>query len=114
MESVVGGRVRVMTWISGGNSALAGGTGKRPCSRRCARLIPMSSHSRRYGGVMRRRKRTSSRRALGLFAGFAEPSYPAVPDPPQLADHEGITLGLGVLSRWPITSMRPVGTPGRG
>jgi len=52
--------------------------------------------------------------ALGLFAGFAEPSYPAVPDPPQLADHEGITLGLGVLSRWPITSMRPVGTPGRG
>ena len=51
--------------------------------------------------------------ALGLFAGFAEPSYPAVPDPPQLADHEGITLGLGVLSRWPITSMRPVGTPAR-
>jgi endonuclease/exonuclease/phosphatase family metal-dependent hydrolase len=51
--------------------------------------------------------------ALGLFAGFAEPSYPAVPDPPQLADHEGVTLGLGVLSRWENTRMRPVGTPAR-
>ena len=40
--------------------------------------------------------------SLGLHAGFAEPSYPAVPDPPQVADHDGVTLGLGVLSRWPI------------
>ena len=42
---------------------------------------------------------------LGLHAGFAEPSYPAVPDPPHVSDHDGVTLGLGVLSRWPITSM---------
>ena len=51
--------------------------------------------------------------SLGLHAGFAEPSYPAVPDPPQVADHEGVTLGLGVLSRWPITSMQQVATPAR-
>ena len=48
---------------------------------------------------------------LGLHAGFAEPSYPAVPDPPHVSDHDGVTLGLGVLSRWPITGMPQVATP---
>jgi endonuclease/exonuclease/phosphatase family metal-dependent hydrolase len=45
---------------------------------------------------------------LGLQAGFASPSYPAAPEPPQIPDHAGVKLGLGVLSRWPIISLEPV------
>jgi endonuclease/exonuclease/phosphatase family metal-dependent hydrolase len=50
---------------------------------------------------------------FGLHAGFASPSYPAVPDPPQTPDDAGVKLGLGILSRWPIISLRPVETPAR-
>ena len=50
---------------------------------------------------------------FGLYAGFASPSYPAVPDPPQTPDHAGVKLGLGILSRWPIINLRPVETPAR-
>jgi endonuclease/exonuclease/phosphatase family metal-dependent hydrolase len=50
---------------------------------------------------------------LGLHAGFAAPSYPPAPDPPETPDHEGVALGLGLLSRWPITSLRQVELPAR-
>ena len=50
---------------------------------------------------------------LGLHAGFASPSYPAAPDPPQIPDHAGVRLGLGLLSRWPIVGVQPVETPAR-
>jgi endonuclease/exonuclease/phosphatase family metal-dependent hydrolase len=50
---------------------------------------------------------------LGLHAGFASPSYPAAPEPPQIPDHAGVKLGLGVLSRWPIISLEPAETPAR-
>src|SRR5918995_2573708 len=50
---------------------------------------------------------------FGLHPGFASPSYPAVPDPPQTPDHAGVKLGLGILSRWPIINLRPVETPAR-
>lgn len=50
---------------------------------------------------------------LGLHAGFAAPSYPPAPDPPETPDHQGVALGLGLLSRWPITSLRPVALPAR-
>jgi endonuclease/exonuclease/phosphatase family metal-dependent hydrolase len=50
---------------------------------------------------------------LGLHAGFAAPSYPPESDVPRNADQEGVTLGLGLLSRWPITAQRPVKLPAR-
>jgi endonuclease/exonuclease/phosphatase family metal-dependent hydrolase len=50
---------------------------------------------------------------LGLQAGFAAPSYPPVPDPPESPDQMGIALGIGLLSRWPIRSLRAVEMPAR-
>ena len=50
---------------------------------------------------------------LGLHAAFAAPSYPPAPEAPRTSDHEGIALGLGLLSRWPITSRRQVELPAR-
>jgi hypothetical protein len=50
---------------------------------------------------------------LGLHAGFAAPSYPPASDAPRTRDHDGVALGLGLLSRWPITSLRQVEMPAR-
>lgn len=51
--------------------------------------------------------------ALGQHAAFAEPSYPAVPEPARVAEDEGVTLGIAVLARWPITRSRVVAMPAR-
>jgi endonuclease/exonuclease/phosphatase family metal-dependent hydrolase len=50
---------------------------------------------------------------LGLHAAFAAPSYPPAPETPTTADHEGVAIGLGLLSRWPIASLREVELPAR-
>jgi endonuclease/exonuclease/phosphatase family metal-dependent hydrolase len=47
---------------------------------------------------------------LGLHAGFAAPSYPPESDAARADD---ATLGLGLLSRWPITALRPAPMPAR-
>lgn len=44
---------------------------------------------------------------LGLHSVFAGPSLPDLPDPPEpdspeAGDHDGVDLGLAILSRWPI------------
>src|SRR5215207_7217983 len=51
--------------------------------------------------------------ALGGHAAYAAPSYPPAPDPVEEPDQEGITLGVGLVSRWPITRVRPVELPAR-
>lgn len=75
MESVVGGRWSVegddVEYLVAIRPSLAGPAAG--IARRCARLIPMSSHSRRYGGAMRRRKRTSSRRPSVCLPGLLSP-----------------------------------------
>jgi endonuclease/exonuclease/phosphatase family metal-dependent hydrolase len=48
---------------------------------------------------------------LGLHAAFVETSLPPAPDPPQDPDHEGVLVGLGLLSRWPITRCRALPMP---
>lgn len=48
---------------------------------------------------------------LGWSAAFAEPSYPPVPRPVEHPDQDGLTLGVAVLSRWPITATRVVELP---
>ncbi len=50
---------------------------------------------------------------LGLHAAFAAPSYPPAPEAPSAPDHEGVAIGLGLLRRWPITSLRQVELPAR-
>jgi endonuclease/exonuclease/phosphatase family metal-dependent hydrolase len=50
---------------------------------------------------------------LGYVAVFAAPSLPPPPEPPESADQEGISVGLGLLSRWPILNSRRVVLPSR-
>ena len=66
---------------------------------------------RRVGpaGGMGRRAELPSRGS----AAYAEPSYPAVPEPPRTQDDEGVTLGVGLVSRWPITARRVEQLPAR-
>ena len=53
---------------------------------------------------------------LGLYAAFAEPALPPVPDPVEHPDQIGVRMGLGLLSRWPVTSVtaQPLASAGRG
>jgi endonuclease/exonuclease/phosphatase family metal-dependent hydrolase len=50
---------------------------------------------------------------LGLHAEFAAPSYPPAPETPGTPDQEGMAIGIGLLSRWPITSARRAELPAR-
>ncbi|GAA1833444.1 endonuclease/exonuclease/phosphatase family protein [Agromyces salentinus] len=43
---------------------------------------------------------------LGLHAAFAGPSLPPVPEPPEHPDQAGVRMGVGLVSRWPISSVR--------
>ena len=52
-------------------------------------------------------------RALGFHYAFAAPSLPPAPDPPQHPDQAGVEVGLGLLSRWPITAARDTPLPAR-
>jgi endonuclease/exonuclease/phosphatase family metal-dependent hydrolase len=48
---------------------------------------------------------------LDMHAAVAAPSLPPVPVPPENPDQDGIELGLGLLSRWPILSVRRPALP---
>jgi endonuclease/exonuclease/phosphatase family metal-dependent hydrolase len=50
---------------------------------------------------------------LGLHAVFAETSIPPVPDPPENEDQVGVTMGVGLLSRWPVRRYRVEHLPAR-
>jgi endonuclease/exonuclease/phosphatase family metal-dependent hydrolase len=50
---------------------------------------------------------------LGLHAAFAAPALPPPPVPPATEDDAGVEVGIGVLSRWPIRTVRPVEMPAR-
>ncbi|MFF2369111.1 endonuclease/exonuclease/phosphatase family protein [Agromyces sp. NPDC058110] len=43
---------------------------------------------------------------LGMHAAFEAPSLPPVPDPPEHPDQAGALMGVGIVSRWPITAVR--------
>ena len=51
--------------------------------------------------------------ALGFYATFAAPSYPAAPDLPVASDHAGVELGVALLSRWPIVQRDVITMPAR-
>jgi endonuclease/exonuclease/phosphatase family metal-dependent hydrolase len=50
---------------------------------------------------------------LGLHAAVAAPSLPPVPVPPETPDQDGVELGLGLLSRWPIRDVTRPALPVR-
>ncbi len=52
-------------------------------------------------------------RALGFHHAFGAPSLPPPPDPPEHPDQAEVDLGIGLVSRWPITSTRRVPLPAR-
>lgn len=51
--------------------------------------------------------------ALGFHAAFAAPSYPPAPSRPELDDHDGVGLGVALLSRWPILTSEGIAMPAR-
>jgi endonuclease/exonuclease/phosphatase family metal-dependent hydrolase len=51
--------------------------------------------------------------ALGMHAGFAAPGLPPAPYPPESPDQAEVEVGIGVVSRWPLTSIRAVDLPAR-
>ncbi|HWD81967.1 MAG TPA: endonuclease/exonuclease/phosphatase family protein [Kribbella sp.] len=51
--------------------------------------------------------------SLGFEAAYAAPSYPRTPQPALTPDHEGVELGIALLSRWPIQEYEPVVMPAR-
>ncbi|MDQ0893933.1 endonuclease/exonuclease/phosphatase family protein [Agromyces ramosus] len=42
----------------------------------------------------------------GVHAAFLGPSLPPVPQPPEHPDQAGVLMGVGLVSRWPIRSVR--------
>jgi endonuclease/exonuclease/phosphatase family metal-dependent hydrolase len=50
-------------------------------------------------------------RALGMYGFFAAPSLPPVPEVPASPDLVGVELGVGVVSRWPILTVRELRLP---
>ena len=53
---------------------------------------------------------------LGMYAAFVEPGLPPTPTPLESDDQFGVRMGLGLLSRWPITSVEahPMPSADRG
>ena len=50
---------------------------------------------------------------LGMHAAFLAPSLPPTPVPPEHPDQQGVLLGVGLVSRWPITHLRRHTLPAR-
>jgi endonuclease/exonuclease/phosphatase family metal-dependent hydrolase len=43
---------------------------------------------------------------LGLHSAYAAPSLPPPPRPPESPDQDGVELGVGLLSRWPVLQVQ--------
>lgn len=50
---------------------------------------------------------------LGLHAVYAAPGLPPPPVPAENEDQAGVAMGIGLLSRWPICTVRRVEIPAR-
>lgn len=51
---------------------------------------------------------------VGLYPAFVEPGYPPTPVPVEHPDQIGVRMGVGLLSRWPITRVEARELPSRG
>jgi endonuclease/exonuclease/phosphatase family metal-dependent hydrolase len=52
--------------------------------------------------------------SLGRESAFVRVGLPPEPDPVEEADQEGVVMGLGLLSRWPITKVAAEPMPSAG
>src|SRR3990170_436025 len=52
--------------------------------------------------------------ALGLRSAFVEPALPPPPVPVEHADQADVTVGVGLLSRWPVLRADAVNLPSTG
>jgi endonuclease/exonuclease/phosphatase family metal-dependent hydrolase len=52
--------------------------------------------------------------AVGGHAAYIEVGLPPVPSPPEDETQKGATMGLGLVSRWPIDSIENVALPSHG
>lgn len=52
--------------------------------------------------------------AIGGYAAFVPVGLPPAPRPMDDPLHEGVQMGLGLVSRWPITRVARVATPSEG
>lgn len=52
--------------------------------------------------------------ALDANAAFVEVGLPPAPQPAEYAEQEGIAMGLGLVSRWPIASVEECPMPSEG
>lgn len=50
-------------------------------------------------------------RRLGMHAVFRAPSLPPVPVPPEHPDQDGVLMGVGLVSRWPVARVRAHALP---
>lgn len=50
---------------------------------------------------------------LGMYAAFVSPSLPPPPQPPEHPDQAGVEVGIGLVSRWPLATVRKVAMPSR-
>ncbi len=50
---------------------------------------------------------------LGMHAAFVAPGLPPAPDPPEAEDQVDVEVGIGLISRWPLRSVRAVALPAR-
>ena len=52
-------------------------------------------------------------RQLGLHSAFVAAALPPPPVPPENPDQQGVEMGVGLLSRWPISDAHEVRLPAR-
>ncbi len=52
--------------------------------------------------------------ALGAHSAFVEVGLPPAPVPAEYAEQEGISMGLGLVSRWPIAGVEECPMPSEG
>lgn len=50
---------------------------------------------------------------LGMYAAFVSPSLPPPPQPPEHPEQAGVEVGIGLVSRWPLATVRKVAMPSR-
>lgn len=48
---------------------------------------------------------------LGHHSAYAAPSLPPAPDPPERPDQRDVTVGVGLVSRWPVIASETVTMP---
>jgi endonuclease/exonuclease/phosphatase family metal-dependent hydrolase len=107
------GRVRAMTWNVWWRFGPRWADRQPALRETLRRLDPDVVALQEVWGSAGKTQADELAEAVGLQAVFAQPSYPAVPQPPRTSDDEGVTLGVALLARWTVTGHRVITMPAR-